>query len=287
MRKLVAVVAALFVLAGGPAGAQPSSAAVGVPNPESSYFDPGTGSWFISSIGLAPDAEGKNGDGAIHRLDATGDLIALPWVSGLDSPKGMRSHDGVLYVADIDTLVLIDIATATITDRVVMSEAVLLNDVAVDEATGDVYVTDWLGEKVFRVSDGGYEVFLDTPDLEAPNGIIVEGGALVLAAWGTNVDPEAGFATDEPGRILRVDLGTKAITAVSGRIGNLDGIERVGDHYLVTDWTGGRLLRVDSDGNAETLWQLLPSSADLGYDPETQTVGIPVTLGQTVVFGQI
>ncbi len=71
------------------------------------------------------------------------------------------------------------------------------------------------------------------------------------------------------------------------RIGGMDGLERDGKSYIATDWGGGRVLRIAPDGSYETLMQLPPSAADLGFDRSSRTIGVPVILASTVVFESV
>lgn len=271
-----------------PAGAQPS-VALALVHPESAYFDSGTKSWFVSNLGpvLIPDS--KDGDGFISRLDSSTGLIAERWVAGLDAPKGMRVFRGKLYVADVDTLVVIDIAKAKIVRRIRLPGAAILNDVDLD-AAGNAYVTDWTGNRIYRVDPRGRpSVFVASKDLEGPNGILVEGRFLTIAAWGTNIQSSAPWGTDEPGRLLRVDIKRRTVKPLGSgeRIAGLDGLERDGRSYIATDWGGGRVLRIEPDGSFETLMQLPPSAADLGFDRSKRTIGVPLILGSSVVFEDV
>lgn len=271
-------------LAHGSVSAQESVAA-GFVFPESVYFDPGTRSWFVSNFGPSPTPDAKDSDGFIARLDSSGAVLAERWVEGLGSPKGMRAHRGRLYVADVDTVVVIDIARARIVRRIVVPEAAVLNDLDLDR-TGNVYVTDWVGGRIYRITPfGRVRILVAGPALESPNGILVEGRSLTVATWGTNMNTTT-LTTEEPGRILRVDISRRTIEPLGSgeRIGNLDGLERDGDSYLVTDWTGGRVVRVAMDGSSETVMQLSPSTADLGFDARTRTLGVPVFAASAAVF---
>ena len=64
--------------------------------------------------------------------------------------------------------------------------------------------------------------------LEHPNGLHIEDGRLVVAAWGKDIQPD--FTTKSPGRLFAVNLDSKEISVVgSGEpIGNLDGVEADG-----------------------------------------------------------
>jgi hypothetical protein len=62
-------------------------------------------------------------------------------------------------------------------------------------------------------------------------------------------------------------------------VGNLDGVEADGrGAYYVTDWVGGKLLRIDRGGNTVTLLELGRGSADLEVVPERGLIVIPLML---------
>lgn len=169
----------------------------------------------------------------------------------------MRGHRGALYVADVGQLVVIDVASATITQTVNLDAigAVFPNDVAVDADTGDVYVTDAGRNAIYRLAAGALtpEVFVESPALESPNGILVGTQYLTVAATGAG---DSGS-----GRVLLVDRATKAVQPYAEEtqmMGALDGIEPYVSSVLVTDHAGGRLLRVQRHGRATEVAAGLP-----------------------------
>jgi sugar lactone lactonase YvrE len=159
-----------------------------------------------------------------------------------------------------------------------------LNDVAVSEATGDVYVSDNRNDTLYRLNaDGGApRLLVKSPSLEAPNGLLVDERPgvtprLLVAAMGPGL---ASGRTDKLGAVLAIALGDFDdgdgridVTYVSQRIGNLDGIELDAGDVLVTDTYGGRLMRVSptsttrhfGQGDAHILRQGFARSADLGF----------------------
>lgn len=252
--------------------------------PESVFWDEVSRTWFVSNV--AGKENEKDGKGWISRLDANGKVVQRKWVDGLDSPHGVRVHAGTLYAADVDRLVVIDVATARIRERIPAPGAKFLNDLAVGPS-GDVYVSDTLANTIYRCSRT-CEAFVKSGNLEAPNGLVVVGDRLIVAAWGTITD-EATFATPTPGRLLVVDRRTGKITPF-GRgkpLGNLDGIEKRGRGYLVTDFNAGKLFLVSPSGAATLLKTGLKESADLGYDPSRNLVGIPEMAPGRVQFFRI
>lgn len=284
-RFLIAPMALMSVLAFGAPTAGAGSPTAGFENPESSYWDAASSSWYVSNLGgFGLDLTSKDGNGFISRLDADGVVVERQWVTGLNSPKGVRGHDGKIYVSDIDTVVVIDAASGQVEDRVAIPGAEFLNDLDVDPHTGDVWVTDSWASALYRLPGGSGPAvtFLSGEKLESPNGVLVDGDSIILGTIGPGFD-RSTFQSDEPGRLLRVNIGTGAITAVSPRIGNVDGIEKDGDGFLVSSFFEGEVLRVGSDGSASPVLQSAPTSADFGFDPQRRLIGLP-HLGLNVVL---
>ena len=77
--------------------------------PESAYYDAASNAVFVSSIN--GQILEKDGNGYISRLTPDGKIVSAKWVTGLNAPKGLRSVRGTLWVADIDEVVGVDIAS--------------------------------------------------------------------------------------------------------------------------------------------------------------------------------
>jgi sugar lactone lactonase YvrE len=256
----------------------------GFEKPESVFWDARSRTWFVSNF--AGTENEKDGKGWISRLDADGKAVKERWVEGLNSPHGIRIDGETLYVADVDELVVIEVSKARIKARIPAPGAKFLNDVAVGPA-GEVYVSDTLESSVYRCTRT-CEVFVKSEKLENPNGLFVEGNRLIVAAWGVITDPNT-FATTTPGRLLAVNLKTKEITPPGdGRpLGNLDGVEKDGADYLVTDFMASKLFRVSRSGAVTLLREGFKNSADIGYDPVRKLVAVPETEGGSVQFLRI
>ncbi len=239
--------------------------------PESTYYDPESKMLFISNINGAPVQ--KDGKGSIQMLQSNGKMVHSKWVTGLNAPKGLRAHKGVLWVADIDQILSIDIKTSKITRRLKVPGAKFLNDVAID-SIGTVYVSDMLDDKIYQVVNSTVGTFAEGPQLEAPNGLLVQDQKLIVASWGK---PEANFTTKIPGRLMKIDLKTKAIEYITQRpLGNLDGLEIDGKgNYLVSDWMAGKVFSVTPSGKVQELFKGMKGAADIGFILETQTIIIP------------
>ena len=191
-------------------------------------------------------------------------------------------------MADIDELAVVDIAKAEMKERLKAPGAVFLNDVEVGPG-GDAYVSDTMTNTLYICRAGkGCEVFLKSDELEYPNGLLLDGGRLMVAAWGVITDP-ATFGTKTPGRLLQLDLKTKAVKPVGdGKpMGNLDGIEKDGADYLVTDWVAGKLLRITKAGVVTVLKDGFKNAADLGWDAKTRRAVVPEMGGDAVQVLQV
>ena len=245
----------------------------GFDKPESAYWDPGTKSWYVSSI-IGSETE-KDGKGWISAVDPDGKVRHLLWLTKLNAPKGIGVYGGTLYVADIDEVVLVDMAARKVKTKIAAPGAKFLNDVAIGPK-GEVYVSDTMTNAIYRCTDSACEVFVSGRNLEGPNGLLVDGNRLVVAAFGIITDP-ATFKTEKPGRLLAVDLKTKKVTPLGdGKpIGNLDGLEKDGEDFIVTDYMAGKLMRISKTGTVTLLQSGFKNSADIGYDTVNRTLAVP------------
>lgn len=247
--------------------------------PESAFWSADEQAWFVSNIGTEPGV--KDGDGFISRLDADGVVTDMQWVAGFDGPAGLRGAAGKLYVADIDRLHMVDIATAAIEETVTIEGAMFLNDVTLGPG-GEVFVSDTLTHSVHAWTPGeAPTLVLQTPSLEAPNGLVFKGEVLHVAGIGSISDP------DLVGHLQRIEMG--AATPVSAHAAKFDGLELDGADFLATEFTG-KLQRISADGATVTLIRDfvaedgLMSTADLGLDPARRLVAIPDLLGGSVAL---
>jgi hypothetical protein len=252
----------------------------GLAQPESVVQDPATGSIYVTNIAGA--IMQKDGNGFIARLRPDGTIIEREWVKGLNAPTGMALHDRTLYVADVDELVEINVASGEITDRHAAKGAVFLNDVAVDE-DGTVYASDTPLNTIWRLKDGAFEPWLANDALNGPNGLLPQGDKLVVASFGKL--PGEG-QKQELGGLLVVNVEDQSVGKLGGGepIGNLDGLQLLQPGvYLVTDWAAGVLYRVDAKGKADRLIKLSKGSGDLSYLPDKKIVLIPIMLNNSLV----
>jgi sugar lactone lactonase YvrE len=245
------------------------SVSEGMDSPESVYYDAGSGFLYSSQIG--GDAAARDGNGRIVKLTLDGKVVSTNWITGLNAPKGMRAYRGTLFVVDIDEVVAIDVAAGRISSRV-KTDAKFLNDLAT-APDGTVYATDSFQNRVYVVRDGVASVFVESPRLELPNGILVDGSKVIVATDGR--PGRGGGGT--PGSLFAIDIATRDITQVTTQpIGTPDGLESDGrGGYVVADVGGGRLFHVSSSGEARQIRQLDRQPADISYIPSRNLLVVP------------
>jgi len=254
--------------------------------PESAYYDAASNAVFVSSInGQILD---KDGNGYISRLSADGKVVNAKWVTGLNGPKGLRSVGGTLWVADIDEVVGIEIASGKITSRVKVEGAQFLNDLAT-APDGTVYISDSSGLRIYAVKDGKSSVFVEGADVvEQPNGLLVDGSRLVLGSIGPAPQPGAapgrGRGPAAGGHLFAFDLKTKQRTLLTNEpVGGIDGIEPDGSGgVLVTDVIGQRLLQVAKSGQVRVLAKFSAGGADFGYIGAKRIAIVPFLFNNSV-----
>ena len=236
--------------------------------PESVLFDGKNSVLYVANIDGQPWA--NDGKGSIGKVGLDGKIIAVDWVSGLQAPKGMGLYKNKLYVADLTELVVIDVTTGTVIERIVVEGAGGLNDVSADE-NGTVYVTDSRARRVYEVKDSKASMLLDSSKLKGPNGILKHKGSLYVL---------------DAGSMYRMEKDGSLTKLAEGMEGGTDGIENVGGgDFLVSTW-GGVVYYVAADGTKQVLLDGRAdkiNSADIGYDAAKRIVYIPTFWKNSVV----
>jgi sugar lactone lactonase YvrE len=245
------------------------SATEGMDAPESVYYDAASGFLYSSQIG--GDAAAKDGNGRIVKLTLDGKVVSANWITGLNAPKGMRAYRGTLFVVDIDEVVAIDVAAGRISSRV-KTDAKFLNDLAT-APDGAAYATDSFQNRVYVIRNGVASVFVESPRLELPNGILVDGSKVIVATDGR--PGRGGGGT--PGSLFSIDIASREITQVTTQpIGTPDGLESDGrGGYIVADVGGGRIFHVSANGEARQIRQLDRQPADISFIPSRGLLVVP------------
>lgn len=235
----------------------------GLDQPESVLALENEGLLLISNINGAPME--LNGKGYITRATSNGAIISKKWLEGLDAPKGMAAYQGKLYIADMQTLHVVDIASAEIVQQYQAPNAGMLNDVTVSDS-GDIYVSDFIGGGIYRLQGDSFDLWLRDPHLPHPNALLWDESGILIGGWGRGMRDD--FTTEVAGTLYRVDPKTKKLSAVPEGflLGNIDGVVKVGRDLYVSDWISGDLYRLGGNERVKAL-QLDVGLADIGSAP--------------------
>lgn len=247
----------------------------GLDSPESTYVDDKSGYVYVSNV-VGSGIE-EDGVGWINRIDQATNKVDLKWIDGLNAPKGLRVHEGVLWVADFNTVRRFNLETKEALAPILIKDATFLNDIAIDSKTGVAYVSDTFLMRVLKIEDETVSVAVqNTGKLgEHTNGLLVRDGILYMANWGSGIHDD--FTSDVLGTIQKWDLSQPTFKYVDGpKIGNLDGIEIDNDGTIyVSDWIGGKVYKIAPDGTQTLIIEGLKGAADLGLSQTRNRLWVP------------
>lgn len=236
--------------------------------PESALWDSARNLFYVSDINGGGSA--KDGNGFISEVGVDGHILKLSWVDGMDAPKGLARFGGTLYAADLDSLVIIDIATARVTSKVFVPGATFLNDAVADPA-GNIYVSDTRQGKVFRYRDGKVSLVWGMPEMKGANGLLWWNGKL----WILTSDGIYSYAAGADAKPV----------LYSDAVKNGDGLAAVSDSELIASVWKGEVYYVHRDGSGQKLLdtqQEHTNTADISYLPESHLLIVPTFNGNTV-----
>jgi hypothetical protein len=260
--------------------AQTKPITTGLQHPESIISD---GKFFFATnIGEALSPMTKDGDGSIYKLSLDGKLIEQRFnKSALNAPKGTAIVNGVLYVADIDRVVGIDIRTGEQVKEIDLASfgTSFLNDIALKDTT-TLFVGSIDVSKIFVItlSNPARIEVLDVPEIKSPNGLYYNKptnqlffvelvrndllqGKIGVIDWDKNNHPKMTYLSDLKG--------------------NFDGLQMIDRNtLLVSDWYNFkelkcRLIKVDIAKKKATPFLDDVDAADILYDKQTKGLIVP------------
>jgi YVTN family beta-propeller protein len=242
--------------------------------PESVIFDAANKVFYVSNINNP--AGGKDGNGSIGRISMTGSVQDVEWViGGMDSPKGLGLSKGLLYVADLTNVVVIDTKTAKVLRTIAVKDAGMLNDITVD-AQGTVYVSDSDKKRVYRLSNNQAEVWLEKDHFQKPNGLLAHGNKFYM------VDMNAGI-------FYEVDKNTKVLRKIAEGLVGGDGIIPYGNDFIISNWNG-EINYVSAQGEVTKLLDTKTdkvNAADIAYLPEQKLLLVPTFFANKLVAYEV
>jgi sugar lactone lactonase YvrE len=257
------------------------SEALGLTHAESVVYDKSFNRIYVSIQG------GQDpGDGSIATIDLDGNIIKRQFTSGLNNPKGIALLGDWIYVSDVTELVRIHRQTGEIDRRFSTGEEQFLNDVAVDD-DNNVYVSDMGSSSIFQLTGNSFEKWMNTPQLENPNGLLAIKNNLYVAAWGMPGSEDSTGNTR--GRLLKIDIESKEIAPITTTPkGNLDGLQEYDDYrFLVSDWRKGNIYRISKTGDVHLFMNSEPSVGDILYIRDKKLLVLPLNRQNKVQIHQV
>jgi hypothetical protein len=236
---------------------------------------------YATNIGKAMDPASKDGDGFISKLTLDGKMITRSITTEkLNAPKGTAIIKGILYVADLDRIVGIELATGKKVAEISLASAntTFSNDLAVkDDHTLFVSLTD--AGKILEVDIKTGNI-TEIASLKGANGIFYDKAAKRLYTCNFLFDNvqggEIGMITWQQGKPVYERIGDIH--------GAFDGLEMPDSHtLLVSDWgaldhPAGFLEKIDLNSKTATRldWPVIAGPADFHLDIQHKRVYIPV-----------
>ncbi len=247
-----------------------------LPIPESVKFDAKNKLLYVSLIDGAGDQ--KDGKGGVAILNLDGSMRNASWITGLNAPKGIGVHKGLMYVADLSDVMVINIAERKIVKKIPVEGALFLNDITIDKK-GTVYVSDSRKNKVHRIKDGNVSLFID--DINNANGLLSVGNDLYVLSAGELLK----FNTRN---VEKRDV-KNAVKVAGGMEKSTDGIEMVApNEFIVSCWIG--VVYYVKNGSVQQMLDTRnekSNTADIGFDPKNKIVYVPTFLKKSVAAYQL
>ncbi|HEY9046789.1 MAG TPA: hypothetical protein VIN08_12880 [Ohtaekwangia sp.] len=259
--------------------AQPVVITQNLDHPESIACD---GKFFYSTMvgkALAPTA--KDGDGAICKLDLAGKVIDPHFNKEvLNAPKGTAIIGNILYIADIDRLVGLDLATGIKVDEIDFNGhgSIFLNDIAV-KGDSVVFVSATDIGKIFKatLSKPHRIEALPLPKILGPNGLVyyAKTNTLYVAGLDRSEQPVGELG------IITFDGNTCRYETLTDARGVFDGIQMIDANTLiVSDWVAiktlqSRLLKINLRDRTYIELYKNTDAADIYFDKKKNRLVLP------------
>ncbi|MBI5636883.1 MAG: hypothetical protein HZA03_02810 [Nitrospinae bacterium] len=290
VRALTALLLALITFIAAPVhGAEAREAAhggfqvKGLAFPRGFIVDEATGYYYIANLNGRQLSKGNRG--FITRLNPDGALAELKFIQGkkggitLHAPKGLLIDGDLLYISDIDHVVVADKNSGAFVASVDLAAhgAQYLADMA-RGPKGRIYVCDTIGSRIFILDPArNYEVsvFASGKDLDSPSAI----------AYSPKLDKF--LVTLASGHVGAIDMAGKVdpkfINVGSRNLVGMD-IDDEG-HIYVVSFTHGRVMQMDNlgQGQKRILGEKLNTPGSLFVDRKNREILIPLTLSHRLI----
>lgn len=236
--------------------------------PESVLVAP-NGIYYVSNIG----GFGVDGDGAISKIQ--NDSVTI-LVNGMNDPKGLAYKEGNIYAADKNQIWKVDIKSRSksifVDSTAFPTVPKFLNDLVFDK-NGNLFVSetgsfDSTDGAIYKISpDGNVSTFINykvSPEIHSPNGLLFDKENNLL-----DIDLSTG-------RLLKISPDGKNVKVINRSAKMGDGIAYDSRGFLYfSDWTGGRIFRMNNDDKAVVIDSGFKAPADITIDMTKDYLLVP------------
>jgi sugar lactone lactonase YvrE len=188
---------------------------------------------YAADIGKELNPTAKDGDGKILKLDLNGKILDSTFVKEkLNAPKGIATKNGVLYAADIDRIVAIDLKTGKKLYEISFgNDASFLNDIAIVNKT-TLYVTVTDKSKIYKVdlNTRSYTELITDKIIAGANGLFYDSKSnrLYVNGFGSENKPNGTFGY--------INLVDNKFTRLTDLEGYYDGIWLLNGTLYISNW---------------------------------------------------
>ncbi len=238
--------------------------------PECVLYSPAENMLYVSNIDGKPSE--KDLKGSISKVSPDGKTITHNWAINLSAPKGMGIFKKKLFVADLQELVVIDINSGDILERIVVPGSVFLNDVTI-APDGTVYVSNSHTGKVHQVKKSEVSTYLENK--VSINGLFADGNDLYLAVKDT---------------LYKADKNKKLSVIATGMDESSDGIELTNNKDFIVSCWNGIVYHIKKDGSKTVLLDTREqkiNTADIGFDRAKNIMYVPTFFNNKVAAYQL
>lgn len=250
---------------------------VGFATPESVEYNAIDDVYLVTNINGAPLV--ADGNGFISKLSPDGRMLDLKWIDGKDkgitlhAPKGAAIVGGNIFVCDIDQVQIFRLSDGKQLKSITIKGSTFLNGITPgdgnfvyvsDSGFGDGFVRSGT-DAIYKVwANGNYQAIVKDKQMGGPNGILDDGGRLVVVTFAS-------------GEIFSIDRAGKRMALPTPPKGELDGLVKLKDgRFLLSSWAGNAIYAMHPDKTFSIFADGLDAPADLGVDTKRKRLLIPL-----------
>lgn len=272
-------------------------------------FDSATSAWYVANVDGMPTnpATIKDGKGSITKIPWSGGMPGTPdhafFSTGLNAPTGIKATGGKLYFADVDQLVVLDIAAKTAVRSATLPAApgaagaglpAFMLDVTVDSG-GGAFAVDATGGRLVRfatpmMANNTGTVLGNMLDYSGPTSIYLDTTSMKLVITEAGINQFLML----PGGVQTVGtngMGKMALVTTTQNALAFSGCEKDGSDYLIGSPADKVIYRVNATTGAKTAIIGIADGAmgfnDFGYDSASKTLAVPDAATNLVLFYKI